>query len=220
MKNCPKCNNIHYKLGKYCSRSCANSRIHTEDTKLKIQKSLLGHKISNETKDKISLSLGGKGYRKIKNCIVCGKCTNSITRITCSAECQLLRNKQGASNGGKKSASIRTKRSKDEISLYNLCLQKWPEAKHNFIIAEGWDADIVISEIKVAVLWNGPWHYKDMKIPNHNLKQVQNRDRIKIKLFNELGWKVFSFNDKDYTPQKAFSEMVLVISNDLILEGL
>jgi hypothetical protein len=35
MKACPKCNNIHNKPGKFCSRKCANSRIWSEDDKIK-----------------------------------------------------------------------------------------------------------------------------------------------------------------------------------------
>lgn len=36
MKECPRCKNLHVKSGIYCCYSCANSRIHTEETKSKI----------------------------------------------------------------------------------------------------------------------------------------------------------------------------------------
>ena len=32
MKTCPKCNTLHEKLGKFCCRSCANSRVFTAET--------------------------------------------------------------------------------------------------------------------------------------------------------------------------------------------
>ncbi len=35
MKNCPKCNLQHSKLGKFCSRKCANSRTWNEEDKIK-----------------------------------------------------------------------------------------------------------------------------------------------------------------------------------------
>jgi|APFre7841882654_1041346.scaffolds.fasta_scaffold154089_2 hypothetical protein len=35
MKYCPKCNNEHNKPGMFCSRSCANSRVWSEETNLK-----------------------------------------------------------------------------------------------------------------------------------------------------------------------------------------
>jgi 5-methylcytosine-specific restriction endonuclease McrA len=38
MKTCPKCNTLHDKSGKYCCRSCANSRLFTEETNEKKRK--------------------------------------------------------------------------------------------------------------------------------------------------------------------------------------
>lgn len=35
MKQCPKCEKLHSKPGKFCSRTCANSRVFTEESKLK-----------------------------------------------------------------------------------------------------------------------------------------------------------------------------------------
>ena len=35
MKNCPKCKTEHNKSGMFCSRKCANSRVFTEESKLK-----------------------------------------------------------------------------------------------------------------------------------------------------------------------------------------
>ena len=43
----------------------------------------------------------------------------------------------------------------------------------------GWDADIIIPEYRLAILWNGPWHYRKITA-EHSLEQVQNRDRLKI----------------------------------------
>lgn len=38
MKNCPKCNTPHSKPGIFCSRSCANARVHSTETRAKISK--------------------------------------------------------------------------------------------------------------------------------------------------------------------------------------
>lgn len=84
----------------------------------------------------------------------------------------------------------------------------YPIVLNNHIIADNWDADIGIPDIKVAILWNGPWHYKEMNFSNHSLSQVQNRDKIKIKLFESLGWKVEVFEDRYYIPEKAFEKLV------------
>jgi 5-methylcytosine-specific restriction endonuclease McrA len=42
MKICQKCGINHSKSGIYCSRTCANSRTHSEDTRIKIKNSLKG----------------------------------------------------------------------------------------------------------------------------------------------------------------------------------
>ena len=55
---------------------------------------------------------------------------------------------------------------------------------------------------------NGPWHYKEMGFSNHSPLQVQNRDKIKINLFQSLGWKVEIFEDRYYTPESAFNKLV------------
>lgn len=60
------------------------------------------------------------------------------------------------------------KRSKDEIALFNLCHAHFANITHNDnTIANGWDADILLYDHKVAILWNGPWHYREMGFSNH-----------------------------------------------------
>ncbi len=76
-------------------------------------------------------------------------------------------------------------------------------------LVNGWDADIIIDDIKTAVLWNGPWHYQEMKgIKNHSLRQVQTRDKIKIDQLSSSGWNVMIFEDRHYTPETAFQDIL------------
>jgi hypothetical protein len=204
LKSCPKCSTSHSRSGKFCSRSCANSR---------------GPR-TQEFKDKIILKLTGRKYpercgpkiEKLEsNCFIC----NTIIYImpkdkgintTCkSKECKHL----ACVNAGKKSAAKRVLRSKNEIKLYEYCKNQFIDVLSNYIIMDGWDADIVIPHLKFAVMWQGPWHYKDMGMTNHSLLQVQNRDKIKRKLFSQNGWKVLEFKDCDYTPESAFQEILV-----------
>lgn len=128
-------------------------------------------------------------------------------RKTCSQTCLSARKKQSGSVGGRISASKQVKRSKDEIKLFNLCLNHFNNVRHNEEILQGWDADIILDDYKIAILWNGPWHYQELDISNHSLIQVQTRDRIKLQIFEEHGWKTLVYEDRNHTPESAFSEI-------------
>jgi len=193
-KICPKCNSFHTKPGTFCSRKCANSRIHTSETKNKISSSLNGKQ--NKYKNTKRLPL----YTKVSQCASCGKWFRGNIK-SCSTECK---NKL-ISLGGRKGSARRVKRSKDEVSLYDLCSNYFNHVSHNEPIFNGWDADIIIHDTKTAILWNGPWHYREMVGLKHSLKQVQNRDKIKTKEIESMGWKVMVFEDRSYTPESAFS---------------
>ena len=110
--------------------------------------------------------------------------------------------------GGKTSAQKRVLRSKDEVALYELCDKYFNNVSHNKVIIDGWDADILIEEYKLAILWNGPWHYKEMPFGNHSLSQVQNRDKIKKSLFEKEGWNVLVYEDRYFSPKEAFVDIL------------
>jgi len=205
-KVCPKCSSEHQKLGTFCSRTCANSRgPRTDDFKLKVSATLTGRE---------SLRKGKLIVERIPiKCAICQKSfldypSASLKKTTCkSRECI----KAVCSLSGRVSASRRVKRSKQEMELFELCKTVFEDVLPNHIIADGWDADIVIPSLKLAIMWHGPWHYRDMKMSNHSLKQVQNRDRIKRGLFKSLGWTILEFRDCDYTPQSAFDVIDVIV---------
>ena len=129
---------------------------------------------------------------KIKKCSVCDEPFEytRASRRTCSEQCL----KKAISDAGKKSSVSQGRRSKNEIYFYDLCKQKFSNIKHNEAIFNGWDADIILLDIAVAVLWNGPWHYKKIT-QKHSLNQVQNRDRLKIKEIENCGFKPYIIKD-------------------------
>lgn len=205
MKQCPKCGVEHVKVGAYCSRKCANSRGPRSDNfKKTVSEKLSGQK-------RLKPHGGVMSYCKVAwmNCLICdrlfgtrsrGKGSRTLCSDLCIKECR--------SRQGRKSASVRVTRSQDEIALYELCQKKFPSTSHNEEIIDGWDADIVIKDLKMAVLWNGPWHRVQMPHKNHSLRQVQTRDRIKTSVLVRNGWEVVVFNDDAYTPESAFEELV------------
>lgn len=50
MKECPKCKILHNKDGPFCSRSCGNVRVRSQETKLKISESLIKTNLINGPK--------------------------------------------------------------------------------------------------------------------------------------------------------------------------
>jgi len=201
---------------KFCNKSCAakyNNQIRLQ-AKTIYQKGLT--KETNCTTCGTIIKIGKNANtnqakcldcktEKIKICKLCNKQYKTFTnQLSCSAECFKRLKQKGGSLGGKISASKIIKRSKDEIKLYSLCKDYFNSVRHNEIISDGWDADIIIDDYKLAILWNGPWHYKQLTLKNHSLLQVQNRDKIKLKVLTAAGWEVIIFNDNLYTPEQAF----------------
>lgn len=206
------CSDYLFYKGKYkhyCSRECANSRVMTDTIKEKIANTLLNkiykNNINKNENNKnnyiIQNNIQNNIIRKKYICKVCGKeykhQLNKNTRAFCSFECQqkYKQNKklymspeslQALSNAGKKSAYIQreVRRSKNEILFYELCKKEFNNVLHNEPIFNGWDADIILSDYKIAVLWNGKWHYEQI-MEGTSLIQIQNRDNIKIKEIKE-----------------------------------
>lgn len=224
-KQCPQCDNIfvipaNQQKKKFCSRSCSVTYSNARRTR------------SNESKNKTRLSLLNNGgidgeYSPIvwNKCIICDTTfyvsptpTNKRIRKTCSGVCYIETQRRsgttGGHIGGKVSAANQCRRSKDEIDLYKLCINHFGVVGHNEPIANGWDADILLYDYKVAILWNGPWHYKEMPGLKHSLKQVQNRDKIKTREFEKMGWDVVIFEDREYTPETAFKDIEKLVRRE------
>ena len=179
---------------KFCSHSC--SAIASNCARLNIP---LADYIPSETiRSRKQMSKPGP-FTKVSQCCVCNKWMPGSKR-TCSAKCLSIRLQQA----GQLSAAKLVKRSKQEIELFTLCESLPTAVTHNTPIVNGWDADIIFNDIKLAILWNGPWHYRQMPHKNHSLLQVQTRDAIKIKELTALGWEVLVFEDRYYTPATAF----------------
>jgi hypothetical protein len=58
----------------------------------------------------------------------------------------------------------------------------------------GWDADVIIPSHKLAILWNGPWHYRKITV-KHSIEQVQTRDRLKQVEIENCGYTCYIIKD-------------------------
>ena len=139
------------------------------------------------------------------------------TKLCCSKECSeyLRKNKvkyltkeqrnrysEVGLVGGLKSSQVQreVRRSKNEILFCKLCEEHFKNVRHNEPIFNGWDADVIVDDKKYAVLWNGRWHYDELS-KTTSLKQIQNRDRIKIKEIVNSGYTPYIIKDMgSYNP--------------------
>ncbi|MFA6198876.1 MAG: hypothetical protein WC679_00505 [Bacteroidales bacterium] len=208
---CQQCSvNLSYKQrnNKFCSNTCSAQHIN----KNRVEN---GYYITNEHKLKTSNTLKNKPkilktniqFLTCKFChklYIYTKMNKDVSLSFCSKNCFHIHR----SNIAKNTASKTIKRSKQEIELYNLCKNHFTNVTNNTQFFNGWDADILIHDINLAILWNGPWHYQEMKGLQHSLKQVQNRDNIKINEIQKLGWNYIIFEDRYYTPETAFKSII------------
>jgi len=131
-------------------------------------------------------------------CMICHeifKQKNSRQKI-CSKECNiaLLSSRKGTGYcvetgrmGGLASARKQVRRSKNEIHFGDLCQEKFSNVLFNETMFDGWDADIILPDMKIAISYNGAWHYKQIR-KGHSLSQVQCRDRIKDDIIKRYGY--------------------------------
>lgn len=201
VRTCEKCGRkytLEYQNSteRFCSRSCANTRQHSFETKTKISESVLGY-CKSHPKEYPFLATSSRF------CSVCGKelCKRNKTGFcrTCvhlkpvSEETRLK-----LSKAGRASAHIQkeSRRSKIEALFFEEVVKLFSDAEANKIIADGWDTDVFIPSLNLTIFWNGKCHYYPI-YGIGSLNQTQNRDRIKEKLFKDMGFHVYIIRDVD-----------------------
>lgn len=198
---CEKCGKImteKYGSGRFCSMACANSRQHSQETKNKISIGVSNSTLSSTINKKYEnkLQIDRDMYEISPNyCSICGQKIPFESRHnkTCGQqECLHA----VCVNAGRKSVLIQgdKRRSKAEILFFDLCKQHFIDVENNAPIFNGWDADVIVHDIKYAILWNGIWHYKKIK-GNQSLEQIQCRDRIKIQNIIDCGYIPYVIKD-------------------------
>ena len=210
-RSCLRCgktfiSSTHKKHKKCCSVECARkysqSKVDTSKISISIKAMYKSGLLTppNPKKDPHKLHCkccGNTFYHKLKS------------KLACSRKCATILQKIGSSIGGKISASSQNRRSKNEKYFYELCLMKYSDTIHNVPMFNGWDADVIIPSLKVAVLWNGVWHRKKIT-HSHSLLQVKNRDIIKLREIERIGYTAYTIEDDGaYNPkfvQKEFDK--------------
>lgn len=205
-KTCPYCGKIiswedHKRERKFCNATHAALYNNSKRTLESRQKQ------ADTLKSKLNLS----NKKKIRNktCICCGN--NFVTetkRKTCSLACERTLKNLGARKGGLISVGVQSKerRSKNEKLFAEMCIKDFSEVLTNELMFNGWDADVILPKQKIAILWNGKWHYEQIK-KGSSLSQIQNRDKIKIKEITKMGYTPYVIKDMGkYNPEFVKSE--------------
>lgn len=81
-----------------------------------------------------------------------------------------------------------------KLIFYNLCKNYFSQVESNEPMFNGWDADVIIHDHKIAILWNGVWHYKEI-YTKCSLEQIQNRDKIKTQEIIKYGYTPYIIKD-------------------------
>ena len=198
-ENCGKVYTLKSLLGsteKFCSRSCANTRVITQESKDKISKTLKEYYDLHPEKTPIRNSIQ-------KFCIVCNKPLEKRNQSGYCKEHIHLREiseetRKKLSEAGKHSAQIQkeARRSKIEALFFDKIKDIFKDAEANKVIKDGWDTDIFIPSLNLAIFWNGACHYYPI-YGEKSLNATQNRDKIKKELFENIGIKVYLIKDID-----------------------
>jgi len=147
--------------------------------------------------------------KKLNNCKVCDiefvYQRGSGRKSVCSEICKTILRKQISRKGGLAASKVNNKRSKNEMLFAEKCLVLDPDLITNEPMFNGWDADVILPRYKIAVLWNGAWHHKKIT-KSHSLKQVQNRDRIKLKEIVSFGYTPYIIDDHGSENSKFVDE--------------
>lgn len=224
MKECKNCEVEHYESSEFCSKKCARSYATKFDIKhetkdIFCKKCNTVHKINKRASDKNFVCKDCLFIEKTcENCYIKFKIHPKKIGRFCSANCTRIFNTTKTNMsvlGAFASVQKRVIRSRDEIKLYALIEENFNFKLRNnvpVLVDYPWDADIIIDDLKIVILWNGPWHYKELGIKNHSLKQVQTRDKIKTELFENNGWMVLVYQDNEYTPETALEDLKKIIS--------
>lgn len=174
----------HSKQQKYCGRSCAAK--HNNANRTLLPRVLLPNNVC------IQCHVPFRGGRSKKFCTdKCKQTYHVIHPRTITDD-----GRQRLREAGQRSAELQqhTRRSINEIQFFNMCYNEFSNVTSNERYFNGWDADVILHDFKVAVMWNGVWHHKKITA-KHSVKQVQNRDAIKIKEITKLGYVPYIIKD-------------------------
>ena len=110
----------------------------------------------------------------------------------------------------------KSRRSKIEIKFYNLLVQEFPNLdilSSDKTMLDGYEADIAIPSLKLAIEWNGIVHFKPI-YSQTKLDKIQTRDAEKLEIASNKDINLIVIPDlvsNDKILQQAFNDVKVII---------
>jgi hypothetical protein len=166
------------------------------------------HFTSSLNKNGLSKKSKSKKLHQLK-CISCSVDIVGDSKKKYCDDCRSKRLREIGRKAGTASAAKQVRRSKNEMYFAELCAKAFINVVVNEAIFTSkygnWDADVIIHDHKIAVLWNGIWHYKQVR-KKHSLAQVQSRDKIKMDVIIANGYTPYVIKDMGKHNKKFVEE--------------
>lgn len=183
---------------KFCSQKCARLFISTNSVSRICYKCQVIFEAKIRSKRKNILCLRCRAIKnpyQSKKQFFCIKCNIIVNygRKYCDVCLKLSQRECGL-----KSVNLQKdkRRGTNEALFATKCINHFSVVTCNDPIFDGWDADVLIHDLKIAVLWNGPWHYRKLR-QKHSLEQVQSRDKLKVSVITQKGWIPYIIKDEE-----------------------
>ena len=207
---CEKCGKTvtkKYGSGRFCSRSCANGRIHTEEHKKHIAKGIIKH-----YKD-----LGKRISSEEKICPICGKKYYTNNK-TCSKECgHKYRTQNGVSEETRQKLSDRVQqriKNGTHIGWTTRNIESYPEKFFKKVLENNgikYEFNKPILKNNLGIYENG-CYFLDFALSNkidleidgkqHKIKERKIHDEIRDERLINNGWKIYRIEWKNPNTKK------------------
>jgi len=89
---------------------------------------------------------------------------------------------------------LSSNRSKNEIHFYNLCRKNFVDVVANPRIFNGFDCDVLIRPLKIAILWDGK-HHRQKIYKGQVLSKTKARDAVRIREIRKAGYIPYTIQD-------------------------
>lgn len=193
--NCKNCNKIiASKYGKkFCSQTCSailnNKKRGPQSQKTKLKKS----QTLKERADLKGRKLPKENGLFYNFCKICDKkfyyAHCSVIKM-CSTECRNELKRRVNAETEKRLGGLwqrRNSRSKGEKLLSEKLLSLGLNVVTNKKMFNGFDADIILPDYKIAIHWNGAWHWKPIA-GEDLLNKIKLRDTLRYKAIEECNY--------------------------------